>query len=127
MTPETADWIYHEVLTKKYRRGVGAEPIVRKGKVIDGGLGPAAVRTCPCHWGPCGHCQDRGRHDRCTTRVGWDGNPPPGPEGWISCIPVWRTGTPCAWRCSCPCPRPAPSTPGLEQLDLFDLAPAPHA
>lgn len=119
MTPEAADWIYREVLTVRYRRNVGADPVVRKGKVVDPGLGPSAVRLCPCQWGPCGHCQQLGRHDHCTTRVGWAGNPPLSPAERLRGIPVWTTGTPCSWRCSCRCPEPARSVPALEQLDLF--------
>lgn len=113
MTPEAADWVYEHVLTGTFRRSVGAEG---RGKDADDlALGPAAVRTCPCQWGPCGHCQ-AGRIDRCAHRSIPDW-PRPEPAAYLvgrnggALALVWTVGKPCRWRC--------PGPPSGEQVELF--------
>ncbi len=139
MTAAAADWVYAEVLTPAYRRAVSAEG---RGQDEDQ-LGTAAVRICPCQWGPCGRCEVLGRHDQCTTKVGFAGQPPVSSYGWLHnasglmvflwsqalgrrvSVEVWPSGTPCAWRCPCVCPVPEPvlvREPEFEQLGLFALA-----
>lgn len=117
MTPEAADWVYEVVLTQTYRRAVGAEGRGNE----DLQLGPAAVRTCHCQWGPCGHCS-AGRVDRCAHRTIPDW-PRPSPATHIvtraggARTDVWLSGTPCRWRC--------PGPPGGEQAQLFSAARRP--
>jgi hypothetical protein len=126
VTPETADWVYAVVLTKTYLRSVGAEG--RGDQELS--RGPAAVRDCPCEWGPCGHCA-AGRIDRCGHRTipAW---PKPSPATYVvardgaAVASVWRVGRPCQWRC--------PGPPAGEQIELFagvrqvprDRAPQPE-
>ncbi|MEV5629159.1 DUF6248 family natural product biosynthesis protein [Micromonospora tulbaghiae] len=80
---------------------------------------------CACQYGTCGYCRAN-RHPDCHTAA-WGSSPSPetylcGPGG-TALAPVWRSGTPCRWVCSCTCrSTPAPVEP--VQLDLFDLAAA---
>uniref|UniRef100_UPI003F4946A0 DUF6248 family natural product biosynthesis protein n=1 Tax=Actinoplanes sp. CA-151224 TaxID=3239904 RepID=UPI003F4946A0 len=124
MSPEAADWVYREALTRAYRSSVGA----------DLGDGPAMVRACPCQWAACGHCLG-GWHEQCTTRIGFAGRRPADPAAHLLAraghvvAEVWPAGTPCAWRCPCDCPTPVPPAQpapapyrlALEQLDLLNL------
>jgi len=114
MPARAADWIAAHALTPRYITGQG---------------GLDLVRMCACQYGPCGHCAQLGRHDRCTTKVGFNGRPPLSPAARLNGIPVWTPGKPCAWRCPCDCPAPTPEPVALEaradaptQLSLFDLA-----
>ena len=92
MDAETADWIWWNAVPPLVRRGAGGEP----------------DRTCPCQYGPCGHCQ-AGRHTQCVmlkrTAIAW-------PEAFIidrhgmvtdPTLGMWRAdGPPCRWICPCP-------------------------
>jgi Family of unknown function (DUF6248) len=101
--PESdAEWIATKVLTRTYLRSCG---------------GVKLVRLCRCQYGRCGHCGD-GRHSKCTTRIGFGGNPPAGPHTHLvdrrggAIAGVWTTGKPCRWVCSCDaCAQAQPATP----------------
>ncbi len=88
---EIADRIAADVLTGRYLKSYG---------------GLDLVRTCACRYGRCGHC-DMGRHDKCTTRVGFDGKPPARPLTHVvgrssgALAGVWPSGTACRWVCPC--------------------------
>lgn len=117
MNSAAADWVYTVVLTRRYLESCGAIMWTGKGAGRkDEGHGAVMLRTCPCQWGPCGHCTV-GRHHRCTHRRF---APTASPATYIqnprgcALTPVWMVGQPCAWRCPCVCPAPA-----LEQLVLF--------
>ncbi|MDG6102353.1 hypothetical protein Daura_43495 [Dactylosporangium aurantiacum] len=91
MDPAAGVWIREHVLNRKHHRA---------SRVLD--------ETCPCQWGPCGHCL-AGRHDRCAHRQpGWN---PVSSETYVVnrlgyvLAEVWRaTGPACAWHCPCPAP-----------------------
>lgn len=89
----------------------------------------AHIETCRCRWGSCGHCA-ADRHERCAVR---GMRPRPGPETYLvdrtggALMPVWRTGRPCAWTCSCCGGRDLRAEPSAEDRGewvLFDLAAA---
>lgn len=120
MPPSAADWVYDVVITRRYKESAGAIMWTGKGDDRrDEGYGAVMLRTCPCQYGPCGHC-GLGRHHRCTHRRFAPTVSPAtyvqNPRGY-ALTPVWTAGKPCAWRCPCVCP--APVTPPLEQLSLF--------
>jgi hypothetical protein len=91
MPTSTADLIAKKVLTKTY---------VKSGGGLD------LVRMCSCQYGPCGHCS-AGSHHKCTTRVGFGGKPPAGPDTYLQnrrglvVASVWRSGKGCRWMCPC--------------------------
>lgn len=92
MTKTDADWIAKSVLTTAYVKSCG---------------GPSLIRKCRCQYGVCGHCGS-GEHDKCTTRVGFDGNPNPAPLTHLigrtgsAYTAVWpAVGPSCRWYCPC--------------------------
>ena len=94
MDAEAADWVWDQVVPQLVRRGatVGGRP----------------DRTCPCQYGPCGHCQ-AGRHSQCPMlRRGVVVEPEAriiSRDGMVATARwgVWRaSGAPCRWICSCP-------------------------
>lgn len=62
----TAMWIRANVLSRT--------PSARPGRKWDGpdfGEAPfVLIDWCPCQWGPCGNCQELGKHDDCAHRKG---------------------------------------------------------
>jgi hypothetical protein len=123
VTPEAADWVFEHVLVDRQWRREGGKP-------------SAILRRCRCQSGVCGYCFHFD-HDNCVSRTippnpGWETSLSPPSGGLWSAVPVWLSGTPCAFRCPCEC-RSAPSVappavlvapaePVSAQLDLFDLA-----
>lgn len=123
MTLAAADWIYAEVLPRAYRSNT-------PGQV------PHDLRHCRCQGSTCGWCMSPPwRHERCTTRTH---GPVVGCETYLlnqgghhpasGYVPVWLSGTPCAWRCPCGCAVTktpevvAEPEPAVVQLELFALA-----
>jgi hypothetical protein len=99
LTAEAADWIRTVVLRDQ---------------------DDALIRLCRCQYGACGACV-ADRHDLCADpRI-------VGPDthlfGRVEAVRVWRSGTPCTWRCACECRKPKTVEPEpLGQLELFALA-----
>jgi hypothetical protein len=118
-----ADWIRGTVLAPVYPKGKS------RGDDDSGSVAYGLIRLCPCQWGRCGHCSQRGVHTACVKHTM---RPQPRHEatllarrrdGWFGVAPVWRVGTPCRWVCECPC-RPDGTMPGTppkpRQGDLLD-------
>lgn len=123
ISADVADWIADNVLPRHYVKSCG---------------GLDLIRCCECQYGPCGWCQQLGKHERCTTRFGFPGQGPASPLTHLvlrsgstrGTLGVWPVGTPCRWRCPCDCPPPVPvkleARPDVPtQLSLFDLIGGP--
>lgn len=107
----------------------GAAAWVRK-QVLPTHCHATLTDTCPCQWGPCGHCQ-QGNHLECPKRT----NPrhgQPDPEAWIvdqrglvaaHWATVWRAhGPACRWICRCDCPPELhPGLPPMRRQRRADL------
>lgn len=101
MTPGEADWVAANVLTKPALSGCSLE----------------LVRMCSCQYGVSGHCGSAAKHELCSHHGRVEGWPRPAPDTYVisrrghAMTAVWRSGTPCVWRCSCEACHAAPSLP----------------